>query len=138
MKLDINMEIERCPVEVALEILGKKWTIHIIRDMLRGSTRFSEFLKIKADDNSRISTKMLSIRLQELEASHLIEKKVISTTPLLIEYRLTEKGKNLSPVIIDLAIFAIRNYPEKVFSEVPYSFDSAIAEAKRRFSLANF
>ncbi len=123
-------QIKRCPVEVTLQCIGRKWTLHIIRDMFQGKTRFSDFLKA----NPKLSTKSLALRLRELEKMGLIEKTIKYKTPLLIEYHLTEKGKALGATIRELAIFSIKHNPTDVFEEVPESFDDAIEEATRRFS----
>jgi len=123
-------QIKRCPVEVTLQCIGKKWALHIIRDMFQGKTRFSDFLKA----NQKLSTKSLAIRLRELEKTGLIEKAIKHKTPLLIEYNLTEKGKALGATIRELAIFSIKHNPSDVFEEMPKSFDDAIKEATQRFS----
>ncbi|MFX0080069.1 MAG: winged helix-turn-helix transcriptional regulator [Candidatus Hermodarchaeota archaeon] len=126
-------QIKRCPVEVTLQCIGRKWTLHIIRDLFQGKTRFSDFLKA----NPKLSTKSLAIRLRELEKMGLIEKTIKHKTPLLIEYQLTEKGKALGAIIRELAIFSIKHNPAEVFEEMPESFDDAIDEATQRFSFQN-
>lgn len=123
--------LKQCPVEVTLRCIGRKWTLHILRDLFQGETRFSGILRA----NPRLSTKTLSLRLRELEKLNLIEKTITQKTPLLIEYHLTEKGRALGPVIQELAIYSIRYNPSEVFEEIPESFEEAINEAKRRFSL---
>jgi DNA-binding HxlR family transcriptional regulator len=112
--------------------LGRKWTIHIIRDIFGGNHRFSDFLRLSPG----LSTKVLSQRLRDLEEDGLIQKKVVSTTPLLVEYHLTEMGKALDRVIVELSIFSIKNYTSEVFDEIPRSYEPAITEALRRFGLA--
>ncbi|MHA2027455.1 MAG: winged helix-turn-helix transcriptional regulator [Candidatus Thorarchaeota archaeon] len=131
--MEVLKQIKRCPVEVTLQFIGRKWTLHLIRDMFQGETRFSGFLKA----NPKLSTKILSLRLKELETIGLIEKSIKRKTPLLIEYHLTEKGKALGDVITELAIFSIKHNPTEVFEEIPESFEETIDEAKRRFSLQN-
>ena len=123
--------LKQCPVEVTLRCIGRKWTLHILRDLFQGETRFSGILRA----NPRLSTKTLSLRLRELEKLNLIEKTITQKTPLLIEYHLTEKGRALGPVIQELPIYSIRYNPSEVFEEIPESFEEAINEAKRRFSL---
>lgn len=120
----------RCPVEIAMKHLGRKWTIHILRDMFRGKVKFSDYLK----ENKKLSTKVLSTRLREMEESGLIKKIITSVTPLNIEYHLTEKGLGLNKIIVELSIFSINYYSDEVFTELPMSFDNAISEAKRRFT----
>lgn len=129
--MEVLKQIKRCPVEVTLQCIGRKWTLHIIRDMFQGETRFSGFLRA----NPKLSTKILSLRLKELERIDLIEKAIKRKTPLLIEYHLTEKGRALGDVIRELAIFSIKHNPADVFDEIPDSFEETIDEAKRRFSI---
>ncbi len=123
--------MKNCPIEVALNIIGKKWSIQIIRDLFRGKKRFSEFL----DSNPQISTKMLSLRLKELQDSGLIKKLVISVTPVMIEYSLTQKGKNLNRVLFQLAEFSLKNYPAEVYYKKSKSIESDILSLKEIFKV---
>ncbi len=127
---DLN-NMKNCPIEIALKYLGKKWTMQIIRDFFKGKKRFSEFLK----SNPQISTKMLSFRLKELLESGLIEKMVISTTPVKVEYFLTQKGKALNKVLFQLAEFSLNNYPNEVYFKKPKSVNSDISNLKNFFSI---
>ncbi|MFX1310448.1 MAG: winged helix-turn-helix transcriptional regulator [Promethearchaeota archaeon] len=126
---DLN-NMKNCPIEVALSYLGKKWTIQIIRDLFKGKKRFSDFLK----SNPQISTKMLSLRLKELQNSDLINKTIISTTPVAIEYSLTKKGKALNSILFDLAEFSIKNFPSEVYHNSPKSIRSDIMNLKDFFN----
>lgn len=112
---DFTSQIKNCPIEFALNCLGKKWTLHIIRDLFTGKSRFKDFLH----ENPKLSTKMLSLRLKELQEMGVIQKVIIQTTPVLIEYHLTEKGKSLKPILIDLLKFSIEFYPEEVYYHPP-------------------
>ena len=104
--------MKNCPLEISLRIIGKKFTIHIIRNMLLlKQTRFNEFL----NSMEGISTKTLSVRLREMEDAGLITRTIIERRPLKVEYRLTEKGEALSPVMIQMANFSMRWEPKKVF-----------------------
>ena len=109
--------MKNCPIEVSLNYLGKKWTLQIIRDLFKGKKRFSEFLKA----NPQISTKMLSVRLTELQDLGIIQKKIISTTPMKCEYLLTQKGIALNKVLFELAEFSLQNYPDEVYHKKPNS-----------------
>ena len=79
----------------AVELIGARWTGAIIRAMLSGVTRFSDLTAAIPG----LSDRMLSERLKELEATGILERCVYPETPVRIEYRLTEKGKALTPVI---------------------------------------
>lgn len=104
------MKIKCCPIETALRHLGKKWTLNILRDMYFGKTRFNEFLKA----NPQLSTKMLSLRLKELEEQELIKKNIVGKTPVVIEYELTKKGNSLKGVLYELAKFSMQSYSGEV------------------------
>lgn len=79
----------------ALEIVGKRWTCLILKVLLDGPLRFNELAaRLKV-----VSDRMLSERLKELEAEGVIERRVLPETPVGVEYRLTEKGRALTPVI---------------------------------------
>ena len=103
--------MKRCPIDNSLKIVGKKFTMHIVRNMLLlKQKKFNEFLKsIEA-----ISTKTLSIRLREMEDGGLITRKIIDRRPLQIEYSLTEKGKALEPILVQMASFSMRWEPKKI------------------------
>ncbi|MFW9826910.1 MAG: winged helix-turn-helix transcriptional regulator [Candidatus Thorarchaeota archaeon] len=123
--------MKKCPIEVTINYLGKKWTIQLIRDLFKGKKRFSEFLKA----NPQISTKMLSLRLKELQESGIVKKEVVSTTPLIIEYSLSKKGKDLNKVIFYLAEFSLRNYSDEVYNKKSNSVGLDILRLKNFFRL---
>ncbi|HJZ49459.1 MAG TPA: helix-turn-helix domain-containing protein [Roseiflexaceae bacterium] len=79
----------------AMDLLGKRWTGMIIFVLLAGPRRFSEI----AEQIEVVSDRMLSERLKELETAEIIERRVYPDTPVRVEYRLTEKGQSLAPVI---------------------------------------
>lgn len=127
---DLN-NLKNCPVEVTLKYLGKKWTMQIIRDLFNGKKRFTEFLR----SNPQISTKMLSLRLKELQDSGIIKKKIISTIPVKVEYFLTQKGNALNKILFQLAEFSLRNYPNEVYLNKPKSIKSDILNLKDFFNI---
>lgn|SRR5690625_1172312 len=96
---------QMCPrYEAAMGILGKKWTGMLIRILLGGPRRFSDF-KAQIPD---LSDRLLSERLSELEELGVINRTVHDCKPVKIEYELTEKGRALEPVVE-----AIQNWSEK-------------------------
>lgn len=111
----MELKIKNCPIELSLTVLGRKWVIPILRDSLRGTKRFSDYLK----NNPTLSTKVLSQRLVELEEYGFLTKKVISTTPLRAEYELTEKGRDVHEIIVSLAYFGLKHYRKEIFDPVP-------------------
>ncbi|MFB5663963.1 winged helix-turn-helix transcriptional regulator [Alteribacillus sp. HJP-4] len=94
-----------CPkYEAAAEMLGKKWTGLIIRVLLGGPKRFKD-IKTQIPE---ISDRVLTERMKELEDYCVIQRNVYPEKPVRIEYILTEKGKELTPVIT-----AIQTWSEK-------------------------
>ncbi|MGQ9469423.1 MAG: winged helix-turn-helix transcriptional regulator [Nitrososphaerales archaeon] len=86
---------EKCPIEETLKIIGKKWTLLILRDIFEGKNRFNQFQK----SIQGISPKTLSKRLKELEKNGLVVRKVFAEVPPHVEYTLTEKGKELKGIV---------------------------------------
>jgi DNA-binding HxlR family transcriptional regulator len=92
-----------CPVAKATEIVGERWTLLILRELLLGTCRFNDFQRAL----SRISPTLLNQRLKSLEARGLVLKKKISGQKGH-EYRLTASGKELAPLIETLAVWGMR------------------------------
>ena len=85
-----------CPVARTLDLIGERWTILILRDLLlHGPRRFQDF----QESLDGVAPNTLSARLKDLEANGLIERHAYSEHPPRLEYRLTEKGKSLGPVL---------------------------------------
>jgi len=97
-----------CPIATSLEILGDRWTLVIVRDMLTGKRRFAEFLA----SPERITTNVLTDRLGQMEAAGLVEKAPYQERPRRFEYRLTRKGRGLLPLLQELSRWANRHMPE--------------------------
>jgi len=101
-----------CPIDNSIKMIGKKFTLHILRNMiLLKQKRFSQFL----GSIEGISTKTLSIRLHEMEKEGLITRTVISTKPVQIEYSLTNKGKMFEPILKLLGEFSVKYEPAVIF-----------------------
>ena len=92
------------PAEVrqTADLLERRWQLSIIYAALAGALRFNEF----ADAVAGISPRMLSERLRDLEAAGLIERKVIPSSPPKVEYRLTNRGRQLGPIIDAMRTYA--------------------------------
>ena len=84
-----------CPVEVTLLLLSNKWTILILRDLFTGTKRFGELKK----SLNGFSQKVLTANLRSLEEKGIIEREVFPEVPPRVEYRLTDLGKTLDPII---------------------------------------
>jgi DNA-binding HxlR family transcriptional regulator len=101
-------EQEEAPVcqhfQRAAELLGKRWNTQIIRALLSGASRFTDV----RDAVPSLSDALLSDRLKELEAEGILTRDVTPSTPVRIDYRLTEKGLDLTGAITELAGWAER------------------------------
>ena len=86
---------------LAAEVVSGKWTTPIIRELLTGTKRYSQLQSALAG----VSPKMLTARLRLLEDKELITRKVYATVPPKTEYRLTELGQRLKPVIVAMEHF---------------------------------
>ena len=85
-----------CPVARALDIIGERWTILVLRDLLlQGPRRFQDF----QESLPGVAPNTLSARLKALESHGLITRRLYSDHPPRLEYQLTDKGKSLGPVL---------------------------------------
>lgn len=96
---DCKQKPNDCGVAKTLKVIGSKWTMMIVHNLLQGNNRFGSIQRALPG----ISPKTLSQRLQELEQEKIITKKVFAEVPLHVEYKLTEKGKSLSGIFDSLA-----------------------------------
>lgn len=92
-----------CPVAKTAELIGEKWTLLILRELLLGTTRFNDFQRAM----SRMSPTLLTKRLRQLEDGGIILRKKLSKQKGY-EYRLTAAGKELSPLVEVLAVWGMR------------------------------
>ena len=109
----MNAEKIVCPVDQTLNLINKKWSIQIIRDMFFGKKHFKEF----KEDKPKLSNKVLSNCLKELEENGLIRKEVLNTTPVTTEYYLTEYGRSMNRIVYELAMFTLENDNEHTYSQ---------------------
>lgn len=84
-----------CPVETTLMLIGDKWKVLILRDLMPGTRRFGELKK----SIGHVSQKVLTAQLRDMEASGLVNRKVYAEVPPRVEYTLTELGYSLKPVL---------------------------------------
>ena len=110
----ISDQMRCCPVDNTFKIVGKKFTIHILRNMMfLNQTRFIQFL----ESVEGINPKTLSVRLREMEKNSLIKRKVYPDTPVRVEYTITEKGEALKPIITQMAEFSMKYCSHDVFKD---------------------
>ena len=112
-------EIRKCPIDNTFKIIGKKFTVHVIRNMhFGGQTRFNEFL----DSIEGINSNTLATRLKEMEKNGLIKRRIFHETPIRIEYQLTDKGMDLIPILEQMSAFSMKHAPEIFFDRKTRSF----------------
>lgn len=110
----ISDQMKCCPVDNTFKIIGKKFTLHILRNMtMHNQNRFNQFL----DSIEGINPKTLSVRLREMERNGLISKKIYAETPVRIEYAITEKGKALKPIVEQMAAFSMKYCCQDIFKD---------------------
>ena len=88
-------ELPACPVETTLTLIGDKWKVLILRDLMPGMKRFGELKKSVGN----VSQKVLTAQLRAMEESGLVNRKVYAEVPPRVEYSLTELGKSLKPIL---------------------------------------
>ena len=93
-KVDVE-SLPACPVETTLTLIGDKWKVLILRDLMPGTKRFGELKK----SIGSVSQKVLTAQLRDMEASGLISRKVYAEVPPRVEYTLTELGESLRPIL---------------------------------------
>jgi DNA-binding HxlR family transcriptional regulator len=96
-----------CPIACTLDLLGDRWTLLVVRDLLAGKTRFHQFL----DSEERIPTNVLSERLRRLESHGIVESELYSQHPPRAEYHLTPKGRDLAPIIRAMTAWGLAHIP---------------------------
>lgn len=97
-------ELPACPVETTLMLIGNKWKVLILRDLLTGKKRFGELKKSVGN----VSQKVLTAQLRAMEQSGLLTRKVYAEVPPRVEYSLTELGQSLKPILD-----ALKNWGEE-------------------------
>lgn len=88
-------ELPACPVETTLTLIGDKWKVLILRDLLTGTKRFGELKKSLGG----VSQKVLTAQLRDMENSGLVNRTVYPEVPPKVEYSLTELGSSLKPIL---------------------------------------
>ncbi len=110
---DVKAEYLACPIRNVISRFGDKWSMLVLFMLHRSETgilRFNEIRRLMTD----CSQKMLSQTLKNLEQSHLVHREVYPEVPPRVEYSLTETGKSLMPVIMDLIAWGKEHFNEVV------------------------
>ncbi len=123
-----------CPVSISLEMFGDRWSLLIIRDlMVRGYRSFKEF----QESGEGIATNVLADRLQKLKERGIITAEPEESDGRRVNYRLTEKGIDLAPVLLELLIWGARHEetgaPCALIAEMAKNRAAVLAETRRRW-----
>jgi DNA-binding HxlR family transcriptional regulator len=110
-----DSKIRCCPINNTLNIIGKRFTILILRNMINGKqNRFNQFLNSIEESNP----KTLSVRLREMEKYGLIKRKVYpNEKPVRVEYHPVEKGWELQPILDMMAAYSLKYCSKDVFKD---------------------
>lgn len=109
-----QIKILNCPIRTTLGVLGKKWTMLIIRDI--GFLKINRFNRI-LESIPGLTPRVLSMRLRELEKEGIIKSKQIKSDQIMVIWSLTEKGKDILPILLMLTAFGSKWYAEHVFED---------------------
>jgi DNA-binding HxlR family transcriptional regulator len=123
-----------CPVSVSLEVFGDRWSLLIIRDlMVRGFRTFKEF----QESGEGIASNILTDRLRKLQAAGIVEAEVDEVDARRVNYRLTGKGIDLAPVLLELLIWGARHEdtgaPCALVAKMEKNRDAFLGEVRRRW-----
>lgn len=113
----VNKHLPACPVATTVGLIGNKWKILILRDILTGPKRFGELRK----SLNGVSQKVLTENLREMEADGLVTRTVFPEVPPRVEYGLSELGESLRPIIKQMEEWGI-GYREKMFQSAAASY----------------
>ncbi len=111
--MSMQKKLPPCPVETTLMIIGDKWKVLILRDLIDGTKRFGELKK----SIPSISQKVLTQQLRSMEEDSLVLRKVYAEVPPKVEYSLTETGHSLK-IILDAMSMWGEQYKEKMLNEI--------------------
>ena len=94
-EIKAKKELPACPVETTLTLIGDKWKVLILRDLMPGTKRFGELKKSVGN----VSQKVLTVQLRAMEESGLVHREVYAEVPPRVEYSLTAAGEELVPLL---------------------------------------
>ena len=103
------MELPACPVETTLMLIGDKWKVLILRDLMEGTKRFGELKK----SIGTVSQKVLTAQLRDMEGKDLLSRKVYAEVPPRVEYTLTGTGRSLKPILDSMVAWGT-DYQQKI------------------------
>ncbi|MBU9735870.1 winged helix-turn-helix transcriptional regulator [Diplocloster agilis] len=109
--MENEKKMPQCPVEMTLQLIGDKWKVLIIRDLMEGTKRFNELMR----SVTGISQKVLTSHLRAMEKAGLVNRKVFAEVPPRVEYSLTETGLSLKPILDSMVAWGM-HYKETLES----------------------
>jgi len=103
-----------CPIHITIDILGKKWTLLVLRDIaILNNNRFNQIRRSLPG----LTPRVLTLRLKELEEAGLIRAIVIRESPRVVEWALTEKGNDIMPILMSILAFGAKWYADEIFED---------------------
>lgn len=93
--MQTDKTLPACPVETTLMLIGDKWKVLILRDLMPGTKRFGQLKK----SIGSVSQKVLTAQLRDMEEKGLVSRHVYAEVPPRVEYSLTDLGKSLEPIL---------------------------------------
>ncbi|MGC2580904.1 MAG: helix-turn-helix domain-containing protein [Acidobacteriaceae bacterium] len=123
-----------CPVSISLEVFGDRWSLLIVRDlMVRGFQRFQDFV----ESGEGIATNILADRLRRLQCTGVVEAEQDPEDGRRVNYRLTQKGIDLAPVMLELLIWGAQHEqtgaPAQLVAHMAANRESILNETLRRW-----
>lgn len=106
------MKLPACPVETTLMLIGDKWKVLILRDLMNGTRRFGELKR----SIGAVSQKVLTAQLRDMEDKGLLTRRVYAEVPPRVEYTLTETGYSLKPILDSMVAWG-SDYQKKNFTQ---------------------
>ncbi|WP_289201051.1 winged helix-turn-helix transcriptional regulator [Phocaeicola sartorii] len=113
----IAKDLPACPVETTLSLIGNKWKVLILRDLLPGTKRFGEL----KNSIGGVSQKVLTAQLRDMEENGLVNRKVYAEVPPKVEYSLTDLGYSLKPILD-----ALQNWGEEYKASMKHEPSDAV------------
>jgi DNA-binding HxlR family transcriptional regulator len=119
-----------CPVSTALDVLGDKWTLLILRDMVfAGKSTYGQFLQ----SAEKMATNILADRLAGLEAQGILSKAVAADKKSKFTYRLTEKGVDVVPILVEFILWGAKHCPTIVAPDLLAELQTAKGVAVEKY-----
>ena len=104
-----------CPVETTLTLIGDKWKVLILRDLMPGTKRFGELKRSVGN----VSQKVLTAQLRAMEESGLVHRKVYAEVPPRVEYSMTDLGRSLKPILDAMGVWGAQYKAQAEASSSP-------------------